>query len=321
MSTTYAATQQRRFGLALESTRGTAITTPTKWYPVDKGSTLNYELEHIKDDALRGIIEEFPEIAGVKKGQGKIKMPLDAQTVVEFLKSLLGGVSSVQQASTTAYLHTVTKATSIYRPSYTMFMDYGNSIIKKYSLGVVNKMQLTGPVDGLVQMEADVLFQTEADGAIGSPAFPTQRYLAFNHTVFNIAGSAVTDIKNWQLMIDGGSKVLRTLTTSQDIQDILVMAKQVISGKFTIFFQNQTERNKFLANTSTSAEVVMTHTDAAGVSYPYLVDITLPKIQYKAYPFDEDEGLLAAKVDFEAVYDSGSSKQITIGVQNTDTSY
>lgn len=432
---TYAATQQRQFGLAKESVRGTAEAAPTSWFPVEKDSQLVYDLEHLKDDALRGIIDEYPQIAGIKKGSGKIKMPADAQTIGEFLYSLLGSKSSAETPTITisasnkhidfniggsdldaqiatgsyiigttsatastlckaikdalfaadatgtytvtfsqttkkftiarsagtlnikfatgtniangaastlgfaatdltgaitytgttsvefGFLHTITRDnSSISRPSYTFFMDYGNSIIKKYNLGVVSKLVLTGSVDGLVMLEADCIFKSEASGSIGSPSYPTQRYMAFNHAAVKIGGSTDTNIKSWQLTLESGSKVIRTLSASQDISDILVSGKLMGTGKFTIFFASETERNKFLANTSQSMELVLTHSDALGI-LNYKIDITLPKIQYEAYPFDDEEGLLAAKVDFKAVYDSSSTYLVSTAVTNQVTSY
>jgi hypothetical protein len=65
----------------------------------------------------------------------------------------------------------------------------------------------------------------------------------------------------------------------------------------------------------------MTHTDLAGTAIPYSVDLVLPKCHYKSYPFGEEDGLLAAKVDFEAVYDTGTTKTISAVVVNADTAY
>ncbi len=424
--------EQVQFGLAKETSRGTAETTPTKWYPVDKASQLDYAVTLLKDENLRGVPEEFPPNAGPKQGTGKIKMPVDAQTIGEFLYSVLGGVTSAEQtvititasnkyidfnigssdlAATIAtgdfvigtastetgslckaikdallaadatgtytvtysrttqkfsiirstgtfnikwitgtntangaktilgytaddtglltyvsdsqvkfgFKHTFTRGTGIQRVGYTFFMDRGLSV-KKYNLSTVKKLQLNVPVDNIVMMEADVLCKTEASGSIGSPAYPTNEYLGFNHATVKIGGVANTDIHNLVLNIDSSAKVQRTLNQSQDANDILCAGKLMIDGTFTIYFQDEVERAKFLANTSNTLQITLAG-DAIQGTYKYTVDANLYRIHYKAFPFGEQDGLLAAKVEFTGVYSSSDSKAIQVDVTNQDVSY
>lgn len=313
-------TEQKQFGLAKESVRGTIMTAPTKWYPVEKESEMNYKLTLLDDKALRGIAEEFPPNLGVKTGQGKIKMPLDAQTIGEFLQSLLGNVtSSTQQASSIAYKHVFLRTSAIQKTGYTFFLDYG-LVVKGYSLSTVKKLVLTGAVDQMVMMEADVLFKSEVTEGIGSPAFPVNQYLGFNGVTVKVGGSANTDIRNWALNIDNNAAAQRTLSQSQDVADILVKGKMNIGGTFTIFFQDETERAKFLAGTSNSLEFLCEGAIIAS-SYKYTVDILLPKVYYKSYPFQDVDGLLGANVEFDAKYDISTTKAIEVDVINKDTSY
>ncbi len=424
--------EQVQFGLAKETVRGTAETTPTKWYPIDKSSQMDYALALLKDENLRGSPEEFPPNAGVKTGTGKIKMPLDSQNCGEFLYSSLGSLSSAEQTVITisasnkhidfnigssdldaqiatgdyvigtssatastlckaikdalfaadatgtytvtysrttqkfsivrstgtfnikwttgtnvangaatilgytaddtgsltytsdtavkyAFKHTIVRGGTIQRLGYTFFMDRGLSV-KKYSLATVKKWVLTVPVDNLIMMEADCLFTTEASGSIGSPAYPTNEFLGFNHATIKLGGVTNTDIHNLTLNIDNGAKGHRTLSQSQDVADILVAGKFMLDGSFTIYFQDEVERAKFLANTSNTLQITMAGPTIQG-TYKYTVDINLYRIHYKAYPFGEQDGLIAAKVDFTGVYSSTDSKAIQIDVTNQDVSY
>lgn len=312
-------TEQRQFGLKKETSRGTAETGPAKWFPVEKDTTMDYKLNLIDDKALRGIAEEFPPNVGTKVGTGKIKMPLDAQAVGELFASLIGAPTSAQQAATVAYKHTFLRSSTIQRTGYTFFMDYG-LVVKKYALGTVKKMVLTGTQDGIVMADWDVLFKSEADGTIGTPAFPTNQYLGFNGVTVKVGGSTNTDIRNWTLNIDNQAAAHRTLSQSQDISDILVKGKLNIGGSFVIFFQSVTERDKFIAGTSNSLEFLCEGATIAS-TYKHTVDILLPKIYYKAYPFNDVDGLLGANVEFDAKYDISTTKAIQVDVTNIDVSY
>lgn len=430
------AIEQRVLGLAKESVRGTAETTPTKWLPVMKESDFDYKLMLLDDDAIRGLDlgVEFPKVSGRKRGVGKIRMALDAQTIGEFMYGLLGDVSSselqtitisssnqhidfnigagdldatiatgsyvIGTSSATAstlckaikdalfaadatgtytvtysrttkkftitrstgtlnikwttgsnvangaattlgytaddtgslsytsdsevqflFSHTFSRSeTSIERPSYTFFIDRGLGV-KKYNLGTIKKMKINAPVDQLIMVDMDMIVKTEASGSIGTASFPTQRYMAFQNANFKIGGATEDAIKTWSLEIDNGAAPLEVFNQSQDIDDILVRGKQNIKGTFTIYFESETERAKFLANTTTSAEALIEGSSALAGAEKLTVDLVLPKINYTAYPYDEEDSLLAAKVAFEAVYDSTADKQISVIVKNQDASY
>jgi len=311
--------EQTQFGLKKEGTRGTAETTATRWYPISKDSQMDYSLALLQDEALRGVPEEFPPNAGTKGGTGKIKMPLDAQACGEMFYSLLGGLTSAQQAATSAYKHTILKGSGIQRVGYTFFMDRGLSI-KKYNLTTVKKLTINCPTDQIATLEAEVLFKSEATGLIGTPAFPVNKYLGFNHVDVKIAGTSNTDVKELTLNIDNSASVHRTLNLSQDVADILVKGKLMIDGNFTVFFQDETERDKFLANTSSTLRVLAVGGLIASTYY-HTVDINLYKIHYKAFPFGESDGLLAAKAEFVGVYDSTATKAIQVDITNTETTY
>lgn len=310
--------EAQRFGLAKESSRGTAESAPSKWHPTRGMAEINYSLQHLQDEGIRGIAAKFAPIAGIKVGEAKIPLYLDPQDAAYYFHSLLGSVSSAQQGGTAAYKHSITKS-GIQPIAYTLFIDRGLNILK-YNLGCAKKISLKGGVDNLVEMDVDFLFKTEASGAIGSPTFSTQRYVGFQSVDFKIAGSSNTDVKEWNLNIDNTAHAHRTLSLSQDLSDVIAPGKLMIDGGFTIYFQSATERDKFIANTASAIRILMEGATIAS-TYKYTVDINLYACHYKAFPYGEDQGLLAAKVQFEAFYSSSDSKAILVDITNTDTAY
>jgi hypothetical protein len=315
----YYSSQLQQFGLKLEASRATAESAPAKWYPTRGPVELNYSLNHLEDEGIRGRASRYAPIAGIKTGEGKIPMILDPNMCGEIFYGLLGAKSSAQQASTAAYKHTFTPGTSIQKPAYTLFSDRSLNVLK-YNLGIFKKVALKGGVDNLIELDADVLFKAEASGGMGSPSYPTQRYFSFQNVDFKIAGSSNTDVKEWSLNIDNGAKGFRTLTGSQDVGDIVSPDRLMIDGGFTIYFSSATERDKFIANTAVALRILMVGPNIESTYY-YTVDINLYQCHYKAFPYGEDQGLLAAKATFEAVYNSSATKEIQIDLTNTDTSY
>src|ERR1044071_5185600 len=95
------AIEAQRLGLTKEGTRGTAETTPTKWYQSRGPVELGYALQHLEDNGIRGVSAKYPPIEGIKVGEGKIPLFYDAQMLGEFFYGLLGGVSSAEESTVT----------------------------------------------------------------------------------------------------------------------------------------------------------------------------------------------------------------------------
>ena len=218
-----------------------------------------------------------------------------------------------------AFTHTVTRSNGYQKPAYTLFLDRGMNVLK-YNLAVVKAITLKASVDGLVECDADVLFKSEAAGSIGSPSYPTQRYLSFQHVDFKIAGVSSTEVKEWNLKIDNTAVGHRGFSQSKDVLDIVSPGKLVVEGGFTAFFENATERDKFIANTAVALRMNSQGATIAGSS-KFGVDINIYAAHYKAYPYGEDEGLMAAKATFEGFYSSSDSKEIQVAVTNEAVSY
>lgn len=426
------AIEAQRFGLAKEASRGTAETTPTKWYPSRGIVDLNYVLNLLDDKGLRGVAAKYPAVSGPKVGDGKIPLYFDAQHLGEFCYSLLGGKSSAEDTTLTidttnnkldfniggseltatpasatyaigttssetgtlckaikdalfaadatgtytvsysrttklftiarsagtfvllaatgshlangiwtslgfaatdrsaaitytgtvqveyAFTHTFTQS-GITPPAYTFFLDRSLNVLK-YNRGCVKALSLKGGVDNLVEVDAEVLFETEASGSIGSPSFPTQRYLGFQHVTFKIAGSTNQNVKEWDLKIDNNAHAHRTLAQTQDLTDIIAPDPISLDGSFLIYFVDTTERAKFLANTTTTIRVLSQGSTIAGSS-KWACDINLYDVRYKAMPYGEDSGLLAAKATFQGFYSTSDSKAVQIALTNQDASY
>jgi hypothetical protein len=313
-----ASLQALQFGLKVEAVRGTAETSPAKWYPILPTPEVSYVPALLEDKSLRAVKAELAPVQGLKIGTGKLKIILDAQTIGEFLNSCLGGCTSVQLGGGAAYKHTFTPSTSkIQNTSYTFFVDYGMAV-KKYSMCVVKSLTFTGPVDNLITVDVEFLFKNEAAGSMGTASFPTNRYLSFQNVTYKIANTANTFVKNWSLKVDNGAKALMLLGQSQDIQDIVAAEPLQVSGSMVILYDNETERNKFLANTASAISMLIEGATAAG-SYKYTVELPVTAAHYSAYPLGWEDNLLAANVEFKG-YHNGTS-QFNPYVTNLDTAY
>jgi hypothetical protein len=207
----------------------------------------------------------------------------------------------------------------ITKQSYTFFLDRSIGVMG-YNLGVVKKLGLKCSTDGMIEAEADVLFKGEATGSIGTPAFPTQKYLGFQSVTFEVAGSTNTNVKEWDLNLDNGAKRHAVFSQSQEASEFVCAERFNVEGGFTIYFDSLTERNKFLANTAVALRILCEGEVISG-AIKHTIDINIYEAHYKAFPYGEDSGLLAAKASFDGFYSVGDSKQIDVAVTNEILSY
>ena len=231
-------------------------------------------------------------------------------------------VASDVAVSNRVYQHIFSSpASSIYPPTYTLFWDYGISV-KSYPGVAAKKFSLKGTNENYVMHDSELLGLSEVAGAsIGSPSFADElEALTFQHVTFNIGGSAQADVKGWNFAYDSGAMLKRPLSNSQLASDVVAPSRPKVSGDFDIYFQTETERNKFLATTSNSAEIKIAGNVLAGTVHDG-IDIVLPNIQYEGYPFKVVDELIGAAVKFKSVYDVVSSKLATVTVTNLTPSY
>ncbi len=313
------ATQAKRFGLKKETTRLTAESTPDYWFAADPESNMDYALKHIQDPSIRGVHAAMPPVAGPKTCEGKIMLPANAQDVGELFHMLLGDAVSAQQAATSAYLHTFTPNASISPDTYTIFEDRGLNVMK-YNGCAVKKIDLSCAVDGLVKLGAEIIGIAEASGSIGTPSYAGSALLAFPNVTAKLGGSSDTNIRSWACSIENGLQAKRTLAQSQNAQDVVRMGQYKASGSFVIFFENATQRDNFIANTAQAVQFLIEGAIIAS-TYKYTIDVSFPKAHFTAFPYEDEGGLLAAKVTFEAFYDTATSKLCSVAVTNTKTAY
>jgi hypothetical protein len=313
------AIEQKWVGIGKETTRGTAVD-PTRFIPVAPDAELEYKLNLIEDETVRGIFEKFPPKAGRKEGTGTISgIEVTSDNLGELLNSLLGSVTTTHPG-TTAYQHSFKRATGITMPSYTISIHRGINA-KQYPLSVIKSVAFSQDADNKLKANATVLYKTEQDYA--SPATPTwvdPTPFMFYQNTFKIDGNQVMTIKNWSLTIDNGSAGLHLLNNSQDIYDIVSHAKLLVTGSFTGLFEDEIQRNKFLSNTSASLDIISEGAEIE-TGYKHTLEFIIPEIHYTAYPFTNVDGMLGANVSFNAYYNLTATETIEAKLINTVTGY
>lgn len=299
------ATESQKYGFKKETSRGMAEAAPQKFLAVGAEAALNYASLLIADDKLRASKEAFPSAPGVREGSGTLPaIDLEAETIGDLLLGCLGKTTTAQPDagnSPTVFRHTFKPDNRTQFPSFTYFVDRGVGV-KRYPLTVIKKLSLTGAVDGKAQAAAELLFKTEESASAFTAAFGAPKPFMFFQTEIKLDGVLSQDVKSWHLSIDNASAPQRTLSQSRDARDIISTGRFAIEGGYEIFFETETNRQKFLDNLPQAVDITLTG-DIIEDAFKNMLQLSIPKAKYTAYAFGALEGLLGAAVAFKAELD------------------
>jgi len=188
-----------QFGVAKETTRGTAISSAAFWNPwIDL--TLDEKKEFAIDEQSYGIIEDTTNLTQLKQwAQGSIQGNIHDQTFGLILYSMLGTLTShaAHSGESTVYDNIFNIAESAQHQSLTFFLhDPLSAQDYSYANGVVEKLEIMAELKKFVMFNASIKALTGAAQSTFTPSTTSEnrfvpQYLAAKFAL-NSAGLAGT---------------------------------------------------------------------------------------------------------------------------------
>ncbi len=317
----------RYFGLAKEAVFDTFVVPATY-------------LDQLRDRIVpdQGII--FPDTVNdrdVKKavlGAFAVRGPVDFTVEPEngiglFLKTLMGGVSSVNSGDTNAWRHTFEPADTL--PS--LSVEIGAEEDARQISGVmVDSMEFTMVKKQLVLATANLLAAQEVDGTLTSPTFSTLKPFVFHQAVFEIEDTDTSQIiESARLRMRNNIPYDEAFSFGSRFARRVETGKREIEGEFDLFYDSdaETEMDKFLAGTpSKLAFTIISDEDTGSIDSgfdKYELTFTLPQVYYlrDAVPHPEGRQRQVVTFPFRAVFDDAAGYAISADLVNTnaDTIY
>lgn len=322
-----------QLGVGPETTRGTAVT-PTMWIPARTPTGIRSIIDKtlIRETAGTGVMTKDSEIVH-SRAEGDLEFNVRNTSIGYLLESLMGSVSSVQEATTGAYTHTFTlDGTVSQRPSLTLGLSQGGQQDYAYSMGVVNSLEISTPIDDLVTATANFIAKDEAAVANYSPAFASDDFYFRNHDVTfkvaadvsGLAGATPICLKESSLSINTNTRP-NWCVSNQGPNDILSLISE-ITGSFTVDYEDDSYHNLYTAGTYRAIEIKMERDDlpvlgTASTLYP-AITITLPKVSFEDWnperPLDD---IATEAISYNAHYDTTEGYAIQVAIQNEQATY
>ena len=297
---TIATGSRHNLSYVVEAAFGTTPSTPGFTPIRHTGTTLGLSKDAIESEELR----EDRQVAHFRHGNKSVTGDINFELSY-------GGLDVLLEATLCGTWDTDVLVAGTTRRSYTI--ERHHTDIGKYlrSTGCqFNTMSLSVAPNSMVTGSFGIIGSgfTSSASALTSATYSTETTTApFDSFTGAITegGTAIAIITALELNIDNGMEALYVVGSADTL--LPSIGKSTVTGSVTAYFQDTALMDKFV-NETTSA-IQFTLTDALGNDYIVL----LPKVKYNSgNPEVSGPGAITLSLDFVALYNSASDKQIKI---------
>ncbi len=306
-------------GIAEETTWGTALAATDYFEALSESIVTNIERFDVRN--ITGGFFEPDDETGVQRHAGDVVIPGHPVSIGYLLNGVLGTNSISTVLSGFLFTNNFTFLTSDINSLHPL-VPYTLEVFRD----VTSAQQFSGVQFGALQIgvapnqdlrfSASVLAQTRNNIAATTPSFPGSPtgVFKFDTASIQIGGAANTKLEAVNLTLDNQIEGLPALNASAEIARVKRNGFQMVRLSGTMTFEDQTEKDIFIAETEQAVLLNFTKAD----SFSLLVDI--PRFVYSTYP-DQMSGRDRLTVDFEGIgrYHTGSSSAIRISLTTTNT--
>lgn len=293
---------QHSMAYIAEVTYGTTPTSPTFTPLPHTGASLGITKDGIESEKLRGDrqVEDFRH--GNKSVAGDITSELEYGAFDDLIEAVLCGTWTGDVLSS-----------GVTRRSFTVerkFSDLATPEWHRQTGCEFNTMALSVSPNSMVNATFGVIGK---DLSIGTSALAGSTYSAdagnspFDSFTGSISegGSSIATVTALELNLENGIEPLFSVGSQTTNRPSI--GKSRLTGTVTTYFESKTLYEKFLNETESSMQLVLTDLD--GNSYT----IDLPRVKYNSgQPDVSGEGAITIAMEFVALYDDTEQTQIKI---------
>lgn len=306
------------FGLAKESSRGTASTTNAFWVP---RSTISFD-DKIniarEEEGMGKIADSDSKFVTSQRGEGEVESNLDDKNLGIILTSLMG--ASPVTSGGNPYTHTFTLSQSNQHQSVTVLWN-DPDVNRVFPLGVVDSLKITVEPDAIVQFTVGFKSKAGRDWSTLTPSYTAlgSKFL-HQHLIFKLAdtigalgAASAIPLKKLEMTINANTMHDQEIGTAEPTD---VLNQQLsVEGELTLLKQDETYRGYMLNGTYKSVDLSLTRVAASSN-----LQIQLPRVDFFEWEHDRSLNEISSqKINFKANYDAANAQDIisTCVLKNT----
>jgi len=313
-------------GLAVESDPGTPEDSPSVFIPFTENSLRGHH-EPIMDISTRtSRVKDFSSVSGKKWGEGSVQMYLDANNAGYLFKLALGQEARIEKnADPAIHDHLFTPTVSGNAAAAATLWDDKGVDTERYSYAAIDTLEINIDTEGLATITSG--FMSKFPSTVTSPTLTTasgtlytwkDMNVRFGTTVGGAQAASVTKITELTMSI-ANSLALNYKSGSQE-PDTITYGPLEVTGTYTLFFENATERDKYYNLTKNSMVITL---DGAGLGAGFAerVEIVCKKLIIEDVDMETGlEDYFAITANFRAEIDQDQAGYVESTFRNGKTS-
>lgn len=296
-------------GLAIEATPGSAESTPDVFVPFTENSLRGHHEPLVDIAARTSRIKDQGSVAGKRWGEGSVTMYLDSINAGYLMKLAFGTEDRTQRnASPPVHDHLLSPSVSGNTPKSATLWDSKGVDAEQYSYAVVDIAELEINNEGIATLKAD--FMAKAPSTVTAPALTTtsgtlftwkDMSARFGSTVAAAKAASVTKLNNFKMSI--ANSVELNYKSGSNQPDTITYGSVEVTGSYTLFFENVTDRDAYYNLTKRSMVVTLAGA-GLGSGFSEQLEIVLKKIHIEDMDMDTElDDLFALTCNFRAEWD------------------
>lgn len=302
-------THRSYVGIAKETTKGTAVTTPTAYIPVIANSLKPQDIyTPLYDEGLRGsVVKNFAYIQGRVHTTFDFSGAVFADTVIYPLAGVLGEdvvTGSAPYVHTLALKNTTAVASDAQPSAYTM-LDYYGANVRSFTGQQFHDFSLKWSADGLLMYDAKSTGFVSAAVSTPTPSFTTVLPTAVWVGTVNVGGTAISNNTMGNIDLKRPVSPIYGISNVQVPYSVFLGALEV-TGKATFLMENDTQLTQYLTNVQPA--LVFNWTTGTGATQTS-IQATMTKGAYTLAIVERSKDFVEVLVDFNAqgnLTDSGA---------------
>lgn len=308
--------QDAVLGLSFQNSYGTPSVSSLHFMEIlDESLSLNKEQQ--MREGMRGIFDEN----AAQEGKNSVEADITIEAHAIPLGFMLSSIMSRTTTGTGRYSHVFKPNQSDFdtfaanRP-FTALVDLGDagSAHEYYDL-VSSKLELSISQGGFMQSKLSVIGGPYQQIAAVAASYPTGNVVDWAASSITLGGSGSCAFEDLTFSMDESLESIYTLCNKKTPTRIKRSGKRTVTIGGTLLFDDQTEYQKFLAqSTQVFKAFFLTGSDS--------LLIEAPQFKYTGYPIPvSDPGQMRVSFEGKAEYNTSSATTCQITVVNTQSAY
>ena len=293
-------TARSYIGIAKETTKGTAVTTPTAYIPVIASSVKPQDTyTPLFDEGLRGsIVKNYQYIQGRLYSTFDFSGAVFADTVIYPLAGVLGEdvvTGSAPYTHTLALKNSATAAADAQPSAYTILDFYGANV-RTWTGHQFSDFSLKWSADGLLEYDAKSTGWQSATVSTPTPSFSTVVPTAVWYGTVSVGGTQISNNTMGNIDMKRPVTPIYGISNVQTPYQVFLGALEV-TGKATFLMENDTQLTNYLTNTQPA--LVFNWTTGTGATQTS-IQATMTKGAYTLAVIERSKDFVEVNVDFNA---------------------